>query len=119
MTWHKPTQDSFGGLGFTRWTDKAAPVKAKDKLPAPAIAPATSRPRPASRPARAAIAASQSDDQWQRMWRLKAYIRQRERDGVSYAAALAEGKRKFWPEEYDSEDGPGAAGGGGLAPDAL
>ena len=54
MGWHKPTQDSFAGLDFGRWTEptQAPPAKVTKlvKLPAPAIAPMRTRTqaRPAS-----------------------------------------------------------------------
>ena len=58
MSWHKlvPKQDSFAGLDFSRWTDKAQPAKVTTlvKLPAPAIAPGRRKPPQASASARVA-----------------------------------------------------------------
>lgn len=106
MTWHKPTQQGFGDLDFSRWQGKPEPVKAKEKLPdaAPPVKPATTR-RPLStrREWRPGQLSPSDQQQWDRMQALKRHIQARMAAGVSYADALEEGKRKFWPEEYQGE----------------
>ena len=101
MTWHKPTQDSFAGLDFSRWSPKQtpapAPVKAKDKIGTFA--------RRLKQDHRPAWGQSQSLDDWQRMWVLKQRMAERMANGETHEAALAAVKRELWPSEYRSERG--------------
>ncbi len=94
--YRKPEQAPLLGEDTRKtWTRPAPPqIQAKDKVGP--VAPSSPRPVWGQKVTRQ----THDQDQWTRMWRLKARVSELVAGGLEQGMALEQAKRELWPEEY-------------------